>query len=198
MTTDYLVLSLLEIEPMTGYEISQNIELSIMPFWSASTSQIYNVLTRLHKRGWVVNMNEAAGHKTGKAVYSITEEGKQIVNTWINSPIDYLPSREPFVLWASYLEKSSLDRALINIDKHIKLYQEQAEKLEEAARLIQTGQHPLVKARAKHTDAKELQQIKKTRAFAYYEMASKYMQEVAMAKRFKRFAINLKNDETSL
>ncbi len=41
MSTKHVILGLLSIEPMTGYELTQNMKISVDSLWAATHSQIY-------------------------------------------------------------------------------------------------------------------------------------------------------------
>ena len=92
--THYTVLGMLNIMPMTGYDIKKHIEQSINYFWKESFGQIYPVLNELHKNG-MINM-EIVGQdgKPDKKVYSIKEKGVDELKIWLQQPAapDYLRS----------------------------------------------------------------------------------------------------------
>ena len=66
-STDFALLGLLSIEPMSGYDIRQNFQESLNFFWNESYGQIYPALKRLLARGFIT---AAPGGQNGRAVKS--------------------------------------------------------------------------------------------------------------------------------
>ncbi|UZT96021.1 hypothetical protein ODZ84_12295 [Chryseobacterium fluminis] len=120
--------------------------------------------------------------------YILTPIGRKELDAWIMRDIQYIPIREPFLLWSSYMEKCTLDKALSIIDNHIEKFEKRARQLEEATYKIQTNEYKLMKVRAEDTPKDKLKKIQMARAFAYGEIATKARFEVEQARRIKQFA----------
>ncbi len=71
----YMVLGLLEEQPMHGYEVMQRLEEESGGFYSASPGSVYPVLQMLEDQGYV-----RGEERDGKKVYSITAEGKAFLH----------------------------------------------------------------------------------------------------------------------
>jgi len=179
---------MLEIAPMTGYEIAQNLNTSVVPFWSATAGQIYNALKDLKKSKMVTTENSIKGEKMNVEQYMLTSTGRKELDEWVMQDIQYIPIREPFLLWSSYLEKCTLETALSIIDRHIERFEKRARQVEEATLNIQKNEYKLMKMRAENTSAEALKKIRMTRAFAYGEIAAKARFEIEQAKRIRQFA----------
>ncbi|MFQ5690411.1 MAG: PadR family transcriptional regulator [Gemmatimonadota bacterium] len=67
----YVILGLLDEEPMHGYEIMRRLEEESGGCYSPSPGSVYPTLQMLEDQGYVVSEQ-----KEGKKVYRITEEGK--------------------------------------------------------------------------------------------------------------------------
>lgn len=67
----YVVLGLLEEQPMHGYEVMQRLEEESGGYYSASPGSVYPVLQMLQDQGYV-----DAEEREGKRVYSITDAGR--------------------------------------------------------------------------------------------------------------------------
>lgn len=191
MSTRYVVLALLEIEPMTGYELTQNIKNSINSLWAATHSQIYPVLHKLEEEGFVTGETQVRGQSLQRIVYTITPAGKGELAGWLSEPVQYLPFRDPFKLWASYLDDCTPEVVFRNIDEHIRLHTKRAEYLEQLARSIAQGKHPLVQARMRHLSPEKVERLKRTRSLLYYELAALARFEVESAQRIRRYAHEL-------
>ncbi|UZT96022.1 PadR family transcriptional regulator [Chryseobacterium fluminis] len=70
-------MSMLEIAPMTGYEIAQNLSTSVVPFWSATASQIYNALKSMKENNLVETQNNIRGKNECGAVYTHSDRQKR-------------------------------------------------------------------------------------------------------------------------
>ena len=71
----YMVLGLLEEQPMHGYEVMQRLEEESGGFYTASPGSVYPVLQMLEDQGYV-----RAEEVDGKKVYHITAEGKAFLH----------------------------------------------------------------------------------------------------------------------
>lgn len=80
--TKYVILGLLTIEPLSGYEIRKLICETISHFWAESNGQIYPTLKQLMEDKWIVpsNSNGRSNH------YSITSEGRNQLEKWLQVP----------------------------------------------------------------------------------------------------------------
>lgn len=198
MTTKHVILALLSIEPMSGYELTQNMKISVDSLWAAAHSQIYPALHKLEEEGLVTSEQQVRGQAMQKIVYTITPAGQEEFMNWLEQPIQYLPFRDPFKLWASYLDLCSPEVLFQNIDRHILLHRQRAAYLEQLADSIARGDHPLVQARLKHLPSDEVERLKKTRSLIYYELAAQSRFEVESAQRIRRYAEGLFPRDISL
>lgn len=95
MSLPHLLMGLINVEPITGYDLNKRFERGVQNFWTVSQSQIYRALHRMEKDGWVeVEMVVQEG-SPNKKVYQLTETGRTELLTWLSQPIivnkDYLP-----------------------------------------------------------------------------------------------------------
>ncbi|WP_300400193.1 PadR family transcriptional regulator [uncultured Nocardioides sp.] len=94
MSVKHALLSLLEQEPMYGYQLRQEFEARTGGTWPLNVGQVYTTLTRLERDGLVepaahVEGGEAAGDtQTQTQVrYRLTEAGRDEVATWFTTPV---------------------------------------------------------------------------------------------------------------
>lgn len=90
----YGLLSLIAVTPCTGYDLTQRIQL----FWNANHSQIYPLLAQLEEKGYTRFEHVPQNDKPDKKIYTITEEGKEVVRQWIAEPTDEPVVRDEFAL----------------------------------------------------------------------------------------------------
>jgi PadR family transcriptional regulator AphA len=87
--TKYIILGLLNHEPLSGYDLRQIAERSIGNFWTdLSFGQIYPTLRALEKRRLVSKTVELDEGRPLRKVYSITQEGKDELQKWLLEPAD--------------------------------------------------------------------------------------------------------------
>jgi len=81
-----VLLGLLTIAPMSGYDLGQTIRASVGHFWNESYGQIYPNLKRLEAGGLVTAKTERQEGKPDRRVYTITPEGRERVAAWLAIP----------------------------------------------------------------------------------------------------------------
>jgi len=85
-TTSYVILGLLTVREMSGYDLKQLINKSITHFyWSPAKSQIYGELRRLESHGLVTMREVPQTLRPDKRLYQITPEGTEAMLQWLRS-----------------------------------------------------------------------------------------------------------------
>ena len=195
MSTRHVILALLEIEPMNGYDLAQNIKLSVDSLWAATYGQIYPMLHKLEEEGLLTSESQVRGQYMQRVVYAITPTGRKELAHWLEQPVQYLPFRDPFKLWASYIDAIAPEAVFRNITEHMKMHTQRAEMLEQVARSIEMGTHPLTKVRQEHLSNEKVERLKRARSLIYFELASQARFEVESAKRIWKLATELYPDD---
>jgi len=78
-----VLLGLLTIEPMSGYDLGLTIRSSVGFFWSESYGQIYPNLKKLAANGFVNAKTERQKGKPDRRIYSITGKGRERLANWL-------------------------------------------------------------------------------------------------------------------
>lgn len=94
--SSYAVLGLLSIKPWTGYELTQQATRSLRFAWPKSERLLYAEPKKLVEQGMATSREESVG-KRSRAVYTITDEGRAALATWMST------SPQPPVLEAESL-----------------------------------------------------------------------------------------------
>lgn len=81
-----VLLGLLTIESMSGYDLGQTIRESIGHFWNESYGQIYPNLKMLAAEGSVTSKIEKKKGKPDRHIYSITKKGRERLAKWLAVP----------------------------------------------------------------------------------------------------------------
>jgi DNA-binding PadR family transcriptional regulator len=81
-----VLLGLLTIQPMSGYDLGQTIRESVGHFWNESYGQIYPNLKKLAAGGFVTARTERQKGKPDRQIYSITQKGRERLASWLAVP----------------------------------------------------------------------------------------------------------------
>lgn len=86
-SADLLILSLLEVRPRHGYEISKVIEERSGGSLSFHVASLYPLLYRLEKRGWISGRWVEKPGQRRRRYYRLTTEGRKVLkahrSTWL-------------------------------------------------------------------------------------------------------------------
>ena len=188
MSTKHVILSLLDIKKMSGYDLFKNIKITLNSIWSATYSQIYPALHKMEKAG-LIKGKQVPGQKSQKRiVYELTAQGEEELYEWQQEDVQYLPYRDPFKLWAIRMNDCPREVVYRNIKKHISLNREREQFFREIARSIADETHPMIVERKKQLPAEALEQIKQTRQFVFEELAKEARHEIRSARRLRKLA----------
>jgi len=96
--SSYIVLGLIEqAGQATPYELKQLVSASVGNFWSVPHSRLYAEPARLARGGYLRQRSERGGRR--RKLYSLTDEGRVVLESWRASPADGLPElRDPGLL----------------------------------------------------------------------------------------------------
>jgi DNA-binding PadR family transcriptional regulator len=86
MNIQNVILGFLMDEPMSGYDIKRQFELSVTNFFEATLSGIYPALRKMEKDGLIHKEVVIQEGKPNKNVFSITDFGKQAFLNYLCSP----------------------------------------------------------------------------------------------------------------
>lgn len=83
---EYLILGLLILSPMTGYEIQQFIKQNLALICSHSAGSVQTALRKLTREGYITSREIKEG-KRNKKPFFITEEGRAAFSSWVAQPM---------------------------------------------------------------------------------------------------------------
>jgi PadR family transcriptional regulator AphA len=109
--TGYVILGLLSLEPMSGYEIKAFVDKSTRFFWAASYGQIYPQLRALADAGLIAGEAKPAGGRR-RTVYSLTKEGRRALREWLAIEPDVLEMRDEGLLKLFFADAADPSAAL--------------------------------------------------------------------------------------
>ncbi|WP_461636292.1 PadR family transcriptional regulator [Glutamicibacter soli] len=111
-----LILGLLCLSPMTGYELKKHFDSSINHFWNADKAQIYRTLAQLVDQGNATVRTVPQSNYPDRQEHHITEAGREVLNQWLSSGAARSPERDPFmgqVFFAAELEREGIEQLLL-------------------------------------------------------------------------------------
>lgn len=83
---EYLILGLLMLSPMTGYELQQFIRKNLALICSHSAGSVQTALSKLEREGKVATSESAQG-KRRKKIFTITDTGCAAFSSWVAQPM---------------------------------------------------------------------------------------------------------------
>ncbi|SDX18985.1 DNA-binding transcriptional regulator, PadR family [Amycolatopsis xylanica] len=86
MALEHAILVSLSERSGSGYELTRRFEKSIGLWWSATHQQIYRVLKRMEEAGWIVVDHVEQSGKPDKKVYTVSEDGAEVMKRWLAEP----------------------------------------------------------------------------------------------------------------
>jgi len=112
MTLQYALLGFLNYGPMTGYDLKKLLDTSTQMFWHAKLSQIYPQLKKMEKESLVTVLLEPQAGKPDKKYYTITSQGRVVLQQWLSEPLDEMPPEKDPVLLHLFFA-GTLDKQVI-------------------------------------------------------------------------------------
>lgn len=183
MSLRYALLALLNVEPMTGYDLFKEFETSVGHVWHAPDSQIYPELRRMEAEGLLEGEEIPWGPRGKKRQYHVTEAGLLAFRNWMNTTLEYARIREPAHLKAAYLEWAEPEAAREQMRAHIKHHAGLLEQWSEKVREINEGTSPMLTRRLAHTPEADREKTIAFKRFTYEGLITQAEAEVAWANR---------------
>ncbi len=88
MALEHALLVALSEQPASGLDLSRRFARSIGFFWSATHQQIYRVLARMDRDGWVEVTEVAQTGRPDKKVYAVSPAGREVLAAWLAAPTE--------------------------------------------------------------------------------------------------------------
>lgn len=98
MALKYALLSCLNESSATGYELTQKLKERMGNVWNSSHQQTYQELSKLVVERCVTFEEVPQSGKPDRKVYSITEQGRDVLAEWVNTPTRRPKVRDPLLL----------------------------------------------------------------------------------------------------
>lgn len=122
MSLRHALLALLDVSPMTGYDLARIFGDTVKHAWRANHSQIYPELRVMEAKGLIVATAVERGAHATKREYTMSDRGREELARWAEEPFAVPAERSVAHLHAMYLEYASFDTARRQFRKHRDYY----------------------------------------------------------------------------
>jgi len=110
-----VILGLLAMRPLAGYDIKAIVDRSTRFFWAASYGQIYPELRRLEAEGLVQGEDAPNGGRQ-RRVYSLTPAGREALVEWLLGPTVTIELRDESLLRLFFADSLPKEQALMLLE----------------------------------------------------------------------------------
>jgi PadR family transcriptional regulator AphA len=135
-----VLLGLLTIEPMSGYDLGQTIRTSVGHFWNESYGQIYPSLKRLAADNLVRSKTERQKGKPDRQIYSITKKGRERLAQWLAVPPQPEVPRNELLLKLFFGAQVSSEILIGNLERMVETERSLLVQLERTQKTIAANQ----------------------------------------------------------
>ncbi|MBI2369518.1 MAG: PadR family transcriptional regulator [Deltaproteobacteria bacterium] len=130
----FALLELLSSRALSGYELNKRFKASIITFWHASHTQIYQQLRKLEAEGLVVSQKEIQEDKPNKRTYYITSRGREALRRWLLEPPGLQGIKDDMLLKVFAFGLLPPEAALGQLREHQRLHEQKLALLTETRR----------------------------------------------------------------
>lgn len=125
MSLKFAILGILNAMPMTGYDLKhQAFDATVRHFWPADQSQIYRTLGNLQNGGLVTMTMERQEDRPDRKVYTITDAGRQELNTWLQSDQQLPILRDPLLVQLFFGQEMPRATLMQVVSEQLRAHQE--------------------------------------------------------------------------
>ena len=134
MSLDAAILGFLDERPRSGYDLKTRcFDDAAKDFWTADQAQIYRTLERLQSARLVTATRKRQAGKPDRKVYSITEQGRASLSSWLASPLPLPAPRDAFLLQVYFAAQLADAQIAERLSDRRRLHQERLDDLRERA-----------------------------------------------------------------
>ncbi|MBY0121514.1 PadR family transcriptional regulator [Bacillus sp. S/N-304-OC-R1] len=165
-----IILGMLKMRPLSGYEIQQVLQMSQTEVWAGILpGSIYHALKKMDKEGLVeVDSVEQTGHRI-KAIYKITEKGQLEFLELLKTSLKEKSVGLPGTLYAaiSFLHE-------LPAEEKVGALKEQIELLQKELDLLKTG----LLVKEQHVSLNEIAKLQFENMFSHYHLQIDFLEKL--------------------
>ena len=113
-----IILGLLLLQSRTIYQLRKRISEGLNLMYSCSTGSIQAAIKKLLKNGYIC-VDEICENGKLKKLYSITDNGKEHFNSWVNSPIENNAAKNPELVKIYFMGFSQKENRISLVEDHL-------------------------------------------------------------------------------
>ncbi|PSB55370.1 PadR family transcriptional regulator [Chamaesiphon polymorphus] len=98
MALSHAILAALNDRACSGYDLAKRFDGSVGFFWNATHQQIYRELTKLEEQSQIEAQLIEQEHRPDKKIYTLTEEGEELLRSWIETPSTVSPIKDDLLV----------------------------------------------------------------------------------------------------
>jgi PadR family transcriptional regulator, regulatory protein AphA len=131
ISAENALLGILMAGPKHGYELHGYMSARMNEFWQLSMSQIYALLKRLEREGFVVSKQEQQENRPVRKTFSLTRTGKERFLAWVESPVRHVRDiRIEFMAKLFFIREIRLRRGDSLIEQQIEVLEKKLKPIE--------------------------------------------------------------------
>lgn len=115
----FALLGLLNVMPLSGYDIKKWTDNSLQFFWSENYGHIYPLLKDLEKEKLVTKQKVESGKGPSKNVFTITPKGTEVFLEWLKSSENPQKYRIEILLKLFFSNHLTKDEMIEKLENHI-------------------------------------------------------------------------------
>lgn len=126
LTGEHVVLALLTIRPMHGYEMACYLEdEGIATVCPIEQGTLYTYLRNVEARGYVGFAEERVGQRPPRKVYHLSPQGRDLIEPWLRQPVDRIREvRLEFLVKLFFLREVDRDAHRAILGEQIRVCEE--------------------------------------------------------------------------
>jgi PadR family transcriptional regulator AphA len=129
--SQFAVLGLLSLGPMSGYDLKQLSAWSVGHFWREGYGQIYPTLRQLEKERLVTKKTQRQKGKPDRNVYSLTSAGLERLKQWLALPPNPEVLRNELLLKLFFGQWTPKEISREHVEEHRQIYKRELVALAE-------------------------------------------------------------------
>lgn len=183
MSLRHGILGVLTARPMTGWDLSYYLGLTVSNAWSATSSQIYEELRKMESAGLIRSDVAPRGERGRKRIYSVTEAGDAELRRWVDEPVTYPPDRDIFRLKMIFFDITSFESMRRRLRAHQEHHEEKRQRFQNYANRLSQRLPDLLQERLEKRPPIEHDAMVELKAFAFSGLAERAQWEIDWAQR---------------